>query len=74
MGFEEAIQIVSTLGFPIFVAIWLLWREDKRQKQFIEVQKELTKAMNELRVEVAMNRTFIENICNKDKKVEQNEQ
>ena len=73
MGFEEAIQIVSTLGFPIFVAIWLLWREDKRQKEFIEVQRELTKAMNELKIEVAMNRRFIENICNKDKKVEKNE-
>ena len=73
MGFEEAIQIVSTLGFPIFVAIWLLWREDKRQKQFIDVQKELIQTMNELKAEVAMNRRFIENICNNDKKVVKNE-
>ena len=71
MGFEEAIQIVSTLGFPIFVAIWLLWREDKRQKELINTQKELIQTMNELKAEVAMNRAFIENICNKDKKVEQ---
>ena len=71
MGFEEAIQIVSTLGFPIFVAIWLLWREDKRQKEFIKTQRELIQAMNELKAEVSMNRKFIENICNKDKKVEQ---
>lgn len=62
MGFEEAIQIVSTLGFPIFVAIWLLWREDKRQKEFIEVQRELINTMNELKTEVVMNRSFIENI------------
>ena len=70
MGFEEAIQIVSTLGFPIFVAIWLLWREDKRQKEFIKTQKELIKTMNELKSEVVMNRKLIESICNKDKKVE----
>ena len=62
MGFEEAIQIVSTLGFPIFVALWLLWREDKRQKEFIEVQRELINTMNELKTEVVMNRSFIENI------------
>ena len=72
MGFEEAIQIVSTLGFPIFVAIWLLWREDKRQKEFIKIHQEIVKAMNELKTEVAMNRKLIENICSK--KVEKNEQ
>ncbi len=40
---ELATQAVSQLGFPIFVAVWLLVRSDKRTKELTTAIKELTR-------------------------------
>ena len=50
---QDFVQIFSTVGFPAFVAAWLLWYGNKRQKEMIE-------AINELKFEIAMNRKVIE--------------
>lgn len=33
---EEIVQIISTLGFPIAVAVFLLFRDDKKDSQHRE--------------------------------------
>ena len=57
----DAVQIIATVGFPAFVAIWLLYYGKKQQE-------ELTKALTELKLEVHWTRKFIEHFVNKDKK------
>lgn len=44
--FEQEMQAISTIGFPIFVTLWFMFRFEK-------VLKELTEAINCLKIEVA---------------------
>lgn len=44
---ELATQFVSQLGFPIFVAVWLLVRSDKRTKELTTAIRELTHVVRE---------------------------
>ncbi len=41
-GVDLAAQLVSQVGFPIFVAVWLLVRSDKRTKELTTAVRELT--------------------------------
>ena len=36
---EQAITIIQTVGFPIAVAIYLLWKDDKRTQILVEYAK-----------------------------------
>lgn len=36
MDFQAMSQFVGQLGFPIFVAIWLLWKGDQQNKTMVE--------------------------------------
>jgi ABC-type arginine/histidine transport system permease subunit len=58
---KDVAQIIATIGFPAFVAIWLLYYGKKQQE-------ELTKALIELKLEVQLTRRFIDYLVNKDKK------
>ena len=57
----DAAQIVATIGFPAFVAIWLLYYGKKQQE-------DLKDALTELKLEVHLTRQFIEYLVSKDKK------
>lgn len=51
--FQDAVQLITNVGFPIFVALWLLYYGNKRQK-------EMSEALNDLKFEIEMNRKMIE--------------
>jgi hypothetical protein len=44
--YEMIKDFISTLGFPIFVAVWMLWRDSKRMEKLTEVIKELKLAID----------------------------
>ena len=52
IGFEEAVTLVSTVGFPIFVAVWMLYYGKKYKKK-------LDESMNELKTEVKLLRETV---------------
>ena len=62
LAIKDVAQIIATIGFPAFVAIWLLYYGKKQQE-------ELTKALIELKLEVQLTRRFIDHLINKDKEV-----
>lgn len=37
MGLEEVITLISKLGFPILVAIWFMWRYEKRMDRILNM-------------------------------------
>lgn len=41
LGITEMIEVIGTVGFPIFVAVWLLWKSDKTEKRTQEILMEL---------------------------------
>lgn len=45
MDAATTIQIISTVGFPIFVAVWMLWRLDRTEKRSQEILLELKIAL-----------------------------
>ena len=57
----DTAQIIATIGFPAFVAIWLLYYGKKQQE-------DLRDALTELKLEVQLTRKFIEYLINKEKK------
>ena len=40
--------IISTVGFPIFVAVWMLYKSSKDSEKMSETIKELRNAITEL--------------------------
>lgn len=48
MEFEQMTQLITTVGFPIFVAIWLLWKSDRTEKRTQEILLELKNSINRL--------------------------
>ena len=63
LGFMDAAQIIAGIGFPAFVAIWLLYFGKKQLE-------ELRDTITELKLEVHLTRKFIEYIVNKEDKEE----
>ena len=57
----DTAQIIATIGFPGFVAVWLLYYGKKQQEK-------MTEALTELKLEVQLTRKFVEHFINKDKK------
>ena len=45
--FEEWVSIISTLGFPIAVTVYLLWERRKHDQDFIEEIKTIIKSNTE---------------------------
>lgn len=45
---EEYVQIISQLGFPIFVAVWMLFKGEKDSEMLKETVNELKVAIVEL--------------------------
>lgn len=43
--FSQVTQIISQIGFPIFVAVWLLWKGDQQNRQIVEALNELKTAV-----------------------------
>lgn len=48
MEVEVIMQLISTLGFPIFVSVWLLLRSDKMEKRTQELLIELKVSIDKL--------------------------
>ena len=51
--FDYAVQLISNLGFPIFVSIWLLHRFDRRQEEMKMATLELSSLIRELCLRVS---------------------
>jgi hypothetical protein len=49
--YEMIKDLIQSLGFPIFVAVWFMWRDGKRMEK-------LTQAINDLQ-------NMLEKVCNK---------
>ena len=48
MGMEQMLPIISSVGFPIFVAVWLLWKSEKTEKRTQELLMELKNAIDSM--------------------------
>jgi len=48
MEMLQVTELIASLGFPIFVAVWMLWRADKTEKRTQEILAELTLSINKL--------------------------
>ncbi|MEM3554479.1 MAG: YvrJ family protein [Candidatus Micrarchaeaceae archaeon] len=41
-------QLISSLGFPIFVAVYLLWREEKKLEKLEDIIQQNTLVLQKL--------------------------
>ena len=48
---NEISQFISTLGFPVFVAVWMLYKSSKDNERMNETINELKNAINLLTAE-----------------------
>lgn len=48
---NEVSQFISTLGFPIFVAVWMLYKSSKDNEKMTETINELKNAITLLTAE-----------------------
>lgn len=48
---NEIMQFISTLGFPIFVAVWMLYKSSKDNEKMTDTINELKNAINLLTAE-----------------------
>jgi len=53
---DNAVQLISNLGFPIFISIWLLHRFERRQEEMKTATLELAALIRELCVRVSEKR------------------
>ena len=60
---EDIAQLIAGIGFPAFVAVWLLYFGKKQLE-------ELRDTISELKLEVHLTRKFIEHIIDKEGKKE----
>ena len=58
---NDVVQAIATVGFPAFVAIWLLYYGKKQQQAMKE-------ALTDLKVEVEVTRKVMEHLMEKAKK------
>jgi hypothetical protein len=45
---EEVMKLINTVGFPIFVAVWMLVKDQQEKKQTREALTKLTEAIDRL--------------------------
>jgi hypothetical protein len=45
VGPEDAVSIIREFGFPVFVALWFMWRVEKRFDRFTEALQNLLTAV-----------------------------
>jgi len=55
MDVTDPVSLISQVGFPIFVAIWMLYRSDKREETTQATLNELKTAIVELTKAVSQN-------------------
>lgn len=48
MTVDEVMTMISTIGFPIFVAVWMLYKSDKQQNETNAAINGNTKVLQEL--------------------------
>jgi hypothetical protein len=41
MTFTDALALIREFGFPVFVALWFMWRLEKRMDRFTDVVQSL---------------------------------
>lgn len=46
MSMQEILQAISTVGFPIFVAVWMLYKSSKDSETMTATINELKNAIN----------------------------
>lgn len=55
---QEIANFIGQIGFPIFVAVWMLYKSSKDSEEMRESIDKLEKAITTLTNEVAHNPTF----------------
>lgn len=45
MDINNIAQLISQMGFPIFVAVWLLWKGDQQNRQIVDALNDLKTAV-----------------------------
>lgn len=45
---DNVIRILQTVGFPVAVAVWFMFRTDKRIEDNSKAQNDLTQAVNKM--------------------------
>jgi len=51
-------DLIARLGFPIFVAVWMLWRDQKRMDHLVSTLWELKKAIEILTIMIDGTATY----------------
>lgn len=46
MDIDSIIQIISNVGFPMFVVVYLLWHGEKEEQAHKEEMEKMTQALN----------------------------
>lgn len=54
MDLNTITSLIGSLGFPIFVAVWMLWKSDKETQEHHEEVAKLSEAINDLKVVVTV--------------------
>lgn len=49
--FSSIAPLIGNLGFPIFVAVWLLWRSDRILRELTLAVRELTATVKDFHTE-----------------------
>lgn len=52
MDFDAIITAIGSLGFPIVVAVYMIWTNQKQSERHQSETKEMTQAINELRTAI----------------------
>ena len=58
---ESITQLISTIGFPCAMCVYLIWAHKKESEKTAEVTDNLANALNGLTTTVATMKTLVEN-------------
>lgn len=53
---EFPLDLIGSVGFPIFVAVWLLWKDNRREVNITQALDRNTKVLEELKVIISNKR------------------
>lgn len=54
MELTEISNLIGSLGFPIFVAVWMLYKSEKEQELHRDEVNKLAEALNELKTVITV--------------------
>lgn len=63
---EAVTQLISTIGFPCAMCVYLIWAHKKESEKTAEANENVAKALNGVTETVATLKTLVENYFQKE--------